>query len=72
MSSETATVASRMLFPFPTRSRARFLYCTVLTAHIKYLEMTQQQLQTGLQLAENETARFRQCVAYRASILILY
>jgi hypothetical protein len=29
MCSETATVASRMLFPFPTESRARFLYWTV-------------------------------------------
>jgi len=32
------------------------------TTHIKYLEMTQQQLQTRLQQAENETARLRQCV----------
>jgi len=30
------------------------------TTHIKYLEMTQQQLQTRLQQAENETARLRQ------------
>jgi hypothetical protein len=29
MSSETPAVASRMLFPFPTRSRARFLFWTV-------------------------------------------
>src|SRR6266852_2587823 len=39
MSSETATVASRMLFPFPTRSRTRFLYCTMPTTHIKYFEI---------------------------------
>ena len=32
------------------------------TTHIKYLEMTQQQLQTRLQQAENETARLRQYV----------
>ncbi|KAH9982760.1 hypothetical protein BGW80DRAFT_1453584 [Lactifluus volemus] len=30
------------------------------TTHIKYLEMTQQQLQTRLQQAENETSRLRQ------------
>ena len=42
------------------------------TTHIKYLEMTQQQLQTRLQQAENETSRLRQCVASRASVLILY
>jgi hypothetical protein len=32
------------------------------TTHIKYLEMTQQQLQTRLQQAENETTRLRQYV----------
>ena len=42
------------------------------TTHIKYLEMTQQQLQTRLQQAENETARLRQCVASSKSVLILY
>jgi hypothetical protein len=36
------------------------------------LEMTQQQLLTRLQQTENETARLRQCVASRASILISY
>ena len=30
------------------------------TTHIKYLEMTQQQLQTRLQQAESETQRLRQ------------
>jgi hypothetical protein len=33
--------------------------------------MTQQQLQTRLQQAENETARLHQCVASSGSILIL-
>lgn len=32
------------------------------TTHIKYLEMTQGQLQTRLQQAENETARLRSSV----------
>jgi Helix-loop-helix DNA-binding domain len=36
------------------------------TTHIKYLEMTQQQLQTRLQQAENETTRLRQCVYFSA------
>jgi hypothetical protein len=35
------------------------------TTHIKYLEMTQQQLQTRLQQAENETSRLRQCVIFQ-------
>jgi hypothetical protein len=42
------------------------------TTHIKYLEMTQQQLQTRLQQAENETARLRQCVRLQASALSWY
>ena len=33
------------------------------TTHIRYLEMTQQQLQTRLAQAEAETARLRQCVS---------
>ena len=32
------------------------------TTHIRYLEMTQQQLQTRLAAAEAETNRLRQCV----------
>src|SRR6267154_6818667 len=42
------------------------------TTHIKYLEMTQQQLQTRLQQAENETSRLRQCVTSRASAWTMY
>ena len=38
------------------------------TTHIKYLEMTQQQLQTRLQQAENETARLRQCVYFSSKL----
>src|SRR5229473_6449246 len=40
------------------------------TTHIKYLEMTQQQLQTRLQQAENETARLRQCVHFSGDYFI--
>lgn len=32
---------------------------SVATTHIRYLEVTQQQLQTRLQQAESETARLR-------------
>jgi hypothetical protein len=46
--------------PFPIRNQASLL--DRATTHIKYLEMTQQQLQTRLQQAENETARLRQYV----------
>ena len=48
MSSGTAVVASWMLSPSLTRSPARFFFSDRATTHIKYLKMTQQQLQTRL------------------------
>jgi hypothetical protein len=70
MSSETATVAASPQVLFPFLNKVSLL--DRATTPIKYLDMTQQQLQTRLQQEENETARLRQCVASRASILILY
>lgn len=42
--------------PFSTRNRARFHLLDRATAHLKYFETTQWQLQTRRQQTENETA----------------
>lgn len=57
-SSKVSLLDRGMLFPHRSRyaiAHAQFL----ATTHIRYLEMTQQQLQTRLQAAEAETARLR-------------
>jgi conjugal transfer/entry exclusion protein len=41
------------------------------TTHIKYLEMTQQQVQTRLQQAEDESARLRKCVHFLGDHFIM-
>jgi hypothetical protein len=74
ISSETATVASRMPFPFPTRSRAKESLFDHATTHIEYLEleMTQQQLQTRQAVNESLPPAFTSALPPMASIFILY
>jgi hypothetical protein len=42
------------------------------TTHVKYLEMTLQQVHTRLMQAENETARLRQCVCPSSERFVVY